>query len=244
MNASQDAYGRAMYDYYSGKGGFEVCERDDGLVAPSAGPLAYLAEYRDWPPHQKKAVRLARGKALDIGCGAGRVALHLQEKGLDATGIDISSLAIKVCKARGLKKAKVMSITQVTCRLGIFDTILMFGNNFGLFANFKRAQWLLRRFHGMTGDDATIIAESNDPYQTSDPCHITYCRRNKQRGRMGGQIRLRIRYKTCATPWFDYLLVSRKEMRKILRGTGWHVQRFIDSEGSPYVAVIEKERPL
>jgi len=243
MRPSQDAYGRALYDYYLGKGGYEINERDDGYVASSPGPRAYLAEYKDWSPHEKKAVRLARGKVLDIGCGGGCVALHLQEKGLDVAGIDISPLAIKVCKARGLRKAKVMSITQVSRRLGIFDTILMFGNNFGLFASRRRARWLLRRFHAMTANDARIIAESIDPYST-DPCHRAYHKLNRRRGRMAGQIRLRIRYKTWATPWFDYLLVSKDEMRTVLRGTGWRVQRLIDLNAFRYIAVIEKERSL
>jgi hypothetical protein len=37
-----------------------------------------------------------------------------------------------------------------------------------------------------------------------------------------------------------YLLVSRKEMAKILLGTGWTVKRFIPSQGPSYVAVIVK----
>ncbi len=241
LTDSQDAYGHAMCDFYRGQGGYEVDERDDGFVGVAAGLAAYFAEYRDWPPHQKKAIGLARGKVVDIGCGAGRAALYLQQKGLDVLGIDISPLAIKVCKLRGLRRARVMSITRLSRKVGTFDSILMYGNNFGLFGSFKRAGWLLRRFHSMTSEKARIIAESNDPYQTTDPCHRKYHARNRERGRMGGQVRLRVRYKTYATPWFDYLLVSRDEMRRILDGTGWRVGRFVDSAGSAYVAVIEKE---
>ena len=44
-----------------------------------------------------------------------------------------------------------------------------------------------------------------------------------------------------ATPWFDYLFVSKAEMEKLLAGSGWRVAQFIDSPESPrYVAVIEK----
>jgi hypothetical protein len=57
---------------------------------------------------------------------------------------------------------------------------------------------------------------------------------------MGGQIRLRIRYKDCATPWFDYLFVSKKELAEILDGTGWRTARCFDSHGPGYIAVIEK----
>lgn len=238
----QDAFGREMYDHYMGQTVQEIAERDDGWVAVSGGPRAYMSQFKDWAEYQKKAISLVRGRVLDVGCGAGRVGLYLQGKGLDVLGIDNSALAIKVCKLRGLKKARAMSITQASRRLGLFDTIVMYGNNFGLFENFKRARWLLRRFYNMTGPGARIIADSNDPYQTTVPGHLAYHRANRRRGRMGGQVRIRIRYRNYATPWFDYLMVSKDEMRKIVDGTGWKISRFFDSKSSAYIAVIEKEQ--
>jgi|GEM_PF-5357719 len=43
------------------------------------------------------------------------------------------------------------------------------------------------------------------------------------------------------TPWFDYLFVSRDELRAIVHGIGWRVARLIDSDGPVYVAVLEKD---
>jgi len=57
---------------------------------------------------------------------------------------------------------------------------------------------------------------------------------------MSGQIRMRVCYQMYRSPWFDYLMVSKDEMKEILEGTGWHVERFIDSPGPSYVAVIGK----
>ena len=128
LKKCQDAYGQAMHDYYHGGDGYEVIERDDGYFGVSSGPPMYLAEYKDWPPHQKRAIERARGRVLDVGCGAGRVALRLQDKGLDVLGVDISPLAVEVCRKRGLKRAKVLSATQISRRLGEFDTIVMFGS--------------------------------------------------------------------------------------------------------------------
>ena len=242
MKDYQDAYGHEIYDYLEGKNNFEIVERDDGFIDVSGGSKVYFSPYKDWPPHVRKAMRYVRGRVLDIGCGAGRHSLYLQGKGFDVLGIDISPLAVKVSKASGLKKTRLMSITQVSSKLGKFDTLLMMGNNFGLFGGFKRARWLLRRFHKMTGEGARIIAQSNNPYETTEPFHLQYHEFNRNRGRMPGQLRIRIRYKKYVTPWFDYLIVSKDEMRGILEGTGWGIKRFIDSGGSIYIAVIEKER--
>ena len=58
---------------------------------------------------------------------------------------------------------------------------------------------------------------------------------------MAGQIRFRVRYRQLCTPYMDYLMVSRDEMRQIVAGTGWRIVRFFDSRSSVYIAVLEKK---
>src|SRR2546427_12169616 len=116
----------------------------------------------------------------------------------------------------------------------------MIGNNFGLFANPNRARRLLRQFYHSTTLNALIIAESNDPYRTSQPFHLAYHRRNRRDGKMPGELPIRVRYKKNTTPWVDYLIVSKKEMKRILEGSGWRIRRFVDSKG--YVSSGRIER--
>jgi len=100
MKKEKDAYGQEMWAHLNGKDSYEVVERDDGFVGLSGGAKSYFADYKEWPKWQKQAIKFAKGKVLDIGCGAGRVGLYLQKKKLDVVGIDISPLAIKVCKKK------------------------------------------------------------------------------------------------------------------------------------------------
>lgn len=237
----QDAFGHMFHDYLTKKAAYGVIERDDGLVEVDSS-TGYFSEFKNWPRHERKAMRYARGRTLDIGCGAGRHSLYLQGKGLDVLGIDNSPLAIEVCKLRGLKNAEVIPINQINSSLGIFDTVLMMGNNFGLFGSFEGARRLLKRFSKITSVQGRIIAETNDVYKTDLPEHLSYHEFNRQRGRMAGQIRLKIRYKRYATPWFDYPMVSKEEMADILDGTDWQVSKYIDSENSIYVAIIDKKK--
>ena len=246
LKENQDAFGREMYDCFTDEKLrnhiVEIVERDDGYIAAEGVVLRYFDEYKNWPSHYKKAMRYARGRVLDIGCGSGRHAVYLQGRGLDVTGLDNSPLAIEVCKSRGLKKTVPLSINQISSKLGIFDTILMMGNNFGLFGSFDGAKRLLKKISRITSRKGRIIAESLDVYNTDNPDHLSYHEYNRQRGRMGGQIRLRIRYKKYTTPWIDYLMVSKEEMEKILDGTDWQVSRYIDTSGPVYVAVIDKKK--
>ncbi len=242
MKLKKDAYGQEVWAFFQGKKSFEFIERDDGFVDISSGAQAYFAKFKDWPKIQKKAIKFAKGKILDIGAGAGRISLFLQKRGFDVIVIDNSPLAIKVCKQRGVKHAKVLPFEKIrTFKPNTFDTIIMFGNNFGLFGSFRKAKTLLKILHKIAKPGALIIAESNDPYKTDDPVHLSYHRFNRKRGRMPGQLRIRIRFRNFIGNWFDYLIVSKEEMKQILKDTGWKIKKFIDSDKPMYIAIIEKE---
>ena len=241
MNPKQDAYGQEVWHHYNQQDAYEIVEREDGYIDISSGPVAYFADYPDWEEQQQKAMDFVQGNVLDIGCGAGRHLLYLQERGFKVTGIDQSPLAVKVCRERGLEHVFNLSISEIrTYKSGTFDTILMMGNNFGLFGNFSRAQKLLHTMHRITTPDAYIIAESNDPYKTDNPDHAEYREYNKNRGRMAGQLKIRVRFKKYKSRWFDYLLVSQDEMEMICTNTGWQVKEFINSDNSHYIGILEK----
>ncbi|MGH2662697.1 MAG: class I SAM-dependent methyltransferase [Actinomycetota bacterium] len=242
MKESQDAYGQAMLDHLQGREAWEIVERDDGYVSLGAGPKLYFAEFRNWRPVERKAMRFVRGRVLDIGCGAGRVLLHLQGRGMEVVGIDNSPAAIRTCRLRGAKAAKVMSVGQIGPRLGTFDTILMLGGNLGLFGTPERARRILSRLHRVTTTKGRIIGASRDRTKDQDPEMRRYVQRNRRLGRLSGQSRIRIRYRHHVTPWFDYFRITPGELAELLDGTGWQLSRILDSENDLYVAVIEKQR--
>lgn len=238
-----DVYGREMMAFYRGEALSEIIERSDGFMdaSPNYGRNYYLGEFKGWAPAEKTALKFVKGRVLDIGCGAGRHSLVLQKKGFDVLGIDKSPLALQVCRLRGLKKTRVLSIERLPrLKAGFFDTFLMLGNNFGLFGSFAKARRLLGVMRKLSGPGAVIIAQTLDPHQTNEPDHLRYHRQNLQKGRMVGQVRIRVRFRNLKGPWMDYLFVSKKEMKEILKGTGWRIKRFIPSMGSVYIAVIQK----
>lgn len=242
---NKDGYGALLLSAYKtgGQGVFEIAERIDGFIAASGWPPRYFSDYASWSKRERQAMNLAKGRVLDIGCGAGRFLLHLQQKGFHATGIDNSRGAVKVCKLRGVKNVRPMSIDEIgKFKPGSFDTVIMMGNNFGLFGGFKKAQKILRHLHVITSADGQIIAEAVDPYQTNEPLHLAYQRRNRAQGRMSGQLRIRIRHQNIVGAWFDYLLVSQEEMKGILAGTGWQISKILSDKGPGYTTIITKTR--
>src|SRR5438067_1869118 len=207
-----DAFGQMLLDGT----GPEIIERDDGFL--DAGKMAYFAPVALWPAVERRALRWVRGRVLDVGVGAGRAALELQRRGRSVVGIDVSSGAVEVARGRGVRDVRLLAFEEVDDSVGRFDTIVMFGNNFGLFGSPSKARRLLRRLRPLAD---RIVAGSNDPYATEDPAHLAYQEHNRKRGRMPGQLRLRVRYRDRIGPEFAYLIAPPDEMASSLEDTQW-----------------------
>ncbi|HIM91323.1 MAG TPA: class I SAM-dependent methyltransferase [Dehalococcoidia bacterium] len=183
MRDEQDAYGHEIMNFLNYKPGFEEIERDDGTVLLSGGPQMYFDPFRCWPVQTRQAMRFVRGRVLDVGSGARRHAPHLQERGYDVLCIDNSPLALEVCRRRGVRETREMSVYQVSRTLGIFDTIIMMDGNLALLADVDRGKRLLERIDRITSHRARIIGETCEPHQTDDPIHAAYHESNRQRAK-------------------------------------------------------------
>lgn len=96
-----------------------------------------------------------------------------------------------------------------------FDTVIKMGNNFGLFGGLRKAKRLLRKLLRIMSPDALVIAVTTDPYQTKNPTHRRYQRFNRRRGRMPGQLRIRIRHETVIGPWLATFWLQRERSSRL-----------------------------
>lgn len=141
--------------------------------------------------------------------GAGRAALVIQERGQEVVALDPSPGALEVCRRRGVLRTFLGTIDDIPAgREPGFDTFLFLGNNLGLLGNREQALLLLHRLAALSNRGAVIVGAGLDPYQTADPVHLDYHRRNREAGRMAGQVTIWIRYRRQATAWFDLLWTS------------------------------------
>jgi SAM-dependent methyltransferase len=243
MKLDKDLFGQALLDWTNGRREVEFFERADGAVFEGAGPAYYLSSYEDWPEPERRSMQFVRGPVVDVGCGAGRVALHLQSKGHDVVGMDASPRAIRAARWRGVENTWMTSISELGEEIGDFETIILFGNNFGILGDPDQCARTLRAWARATGPRARILAESINPYAGGAPAmDRAYYHRNKAQGRMPGSVRMRTRYRGKVGDWEEWLFVSRAEMQAVVSGTGWHPRVFFS--GSPseeYVAVFEKD---
>jgi hypothetical protein len=154
--------------------------------------------------------------------------------------IDVSPGAAEVCRLRGVEDVRLLSLADVEGGLGVFDSVLMMCGNFGLVGDAEGAKAILRKLHALTSSRGRIVLDSVDPYIDPDADEVAYMERNREHGRMPGQVRIRIRYGERATPWFDLLNVSAAELDGLAAGTGWRVARVVEGESPDFYAVLEK----
>ncbi len=216
----------------------EIVERDDGLIngAPAA---RYLCRPDQWPPFDQRALDRIEGRTLDIGTGAGRLALALQDRGTPVVALDVSPGAIEVAAARGVRETVCATVAEhASGGQEGYDRFVLFGNNLGLLESRERAPGFLAALAAMANRGAKIIAQGTGPYATKDELHLAYHARNRAAGRMGGQLRVRVRYRDLATEWFDYLLCTPDELADLVAGTAWRVESIDDADSPLYVAVL------
>ena len=229
LSASEDAYGQILLAVLEGRASHEIMERDDGVVY-CGDPRDYFAPFRRWPPVERRAMRFARGRALDVGCGAGRVSLHLETRGHHVVAIDESPLAVEVARRRGVRDARVLALADVDASLGLFDTVVVARNNLGLAGSGRRARTLLRRLASTTTARGRIVTDSVHPDRVDADLRVS-----------GPVPRYRVRWRGYASPWFRYLMLEPEELEPLVAGTGWRVLKVLD-DGSPrYSIVFEKE---
>jgi len=80
---------------------------------------------------------------------------------------------------------------------------------------------LLVRLAGCAAPGAVLLGQTIDPYTSTDPVHLAYHQRNRDRGRRGGQLRIRVRFQNLATEWFDYWFLTVDELTQVVEPTPW-----------------------
>jgi SAM-dependent methyltransferase len=158
----KDLFGKAILDYQT-KDAPEDLITETSISEADEMPVSYLFRtYNEMPKLEQKALQLAKGNVLDVGCGAGSHALALQnERNLEVTAIDISENAVKACHHRGLKNVFVQHLLDLN-PITKFDTILLLMNGTGIFGTLKETGNYLQKLKSLLHKNGQILIDSSD----------------------------------------------------------------------------------
>lgn len=164
----KDLFGQALLDYQNGNYTEDIIT-STSISDDDALPIPYLfRQFEEMPKLEQKALKLAKGEILDVGCGSGSHSLYLQENNKKVKAIDISQGAIEVAKLRGVINAEIKNILDET---ETFDTILLLMNGTGIFQELSQVSKYLTHLKTLLNIDGQILIDSSDikyMYQDED----------------------------------------------------------------------------
>ncbi|MDP5158709.1 MAG: class I SAM-dependent methyltransferase [Flaviramulus sp.] len=155
----KDLFGKALLDYQNGNYSEDIITSTN-ISEEDDLPISYLfRSFKDMPKIEQKALKLCKGKVLDVGCGAGSHSLFLQKKGFEVKAIDISKGSIEVSKQRGVLHTEILNILDET---ETFDTILLLMNGTGVFQEIIQVSKYLTHLKNLLKPSGQILIDSSD----------------------------------------------------------------------------------
>ena len=157
----KDLFGKAILDYQTNSSPENIIT-STSISEEDEMEVAYLfRSFVEMPAIEQKAIQLANGKTLDIGCGAGSHSLYLQnERNINVHSIDISKNAIQACLLRGLKNVQAIDVLDLENEK--YDTILLLMNGTGIFETLEKSTIYLQKLKSLLNPNGQILIDSSD----------------------------------------------------------------------------------
>src|SRR6266516_7696989 len=139
-----------------------------------------------------------QGPVLDLGAGAGRASLYLQERGLRVTAVEASPGAVEVCRRRGVADVRLGDLNDPPADLPWAGVLLLCGN-LGLGGSWEGNRRLLARLAELAAPGAVLAGDSVTP---DGPARVV----------------LRIRNRDLVTPWWPQYNIPAAQMAALVGG--------------------------
>ncbi len=237
----KDLFGKAILDYQTNNSP-ENLITETNISEEDEMEVAYLfRSFNEMPKIEQKALLLAKGKVLDVGCGAGSHSLHLQnEQNLNVTSIDISKNAIKTCEFRGLASAKVVHLLDLD-ESEKFDTILLLMNGTGIFGKLENTPKYLQKLKSLLNENGQILIDSSDLIYMFDEDESEDSEGGKWiPGDMDyyGELEFTITYKGEKEDPFPWLYLDYNTLQNAAHANGLECEMIIEGENYDYLAKL------
>ncbi len=193
-------------------------------------------DFDDMPEIERKALRLAKGKILDVGAGAGCHSLALQEMGLNPTAIDISALSADIMKLRGVADARVQDFWNVSQK---YDTILMLMNGTGIVGTVDNFPKFFNHIDAILSNGGQVLIDSTD---------LCYLFENEDGsmdipigGQYYGELEYTMKYGDITGRPFPWLYVDFDTMASYAEQYGFKAELIAEGDHYDYLARIVRK---
>ena len=231
----KDLFGKAILDYQSNSSPENIIT-STSISEEDEMEVAYLfRNFDEMPTLEQKALQLAKGRTLEVGCGAGSHGLYLQnERNIDVHSIDISKNAIEACTLRGLKNAQAIDVLNIKNEK--YDTILLLMNGTGIFETLQKTPIYLQKLKSLLCPNGQILIDSSDIIYMFDededggkwiPSETYY-----------GELTFTLQYKNETEIPFPWLYLDYNTLQNAAIANGMQCQLVLEGDHFDYLAQL------
>ena len=231
----KDLFGKAILDFQTNSSPENIIT-STSISEEDEMEVAYLfRSFVEMPAIEQKAIQLANGKTLDIGCGAGSHSLYLQnERNINVHSIDISKNAIQACLLRGLKNVQAIDVLDLENEK--YDTILLLMNGTGIFETLEKSTIYLQKLKSLLNPNGQILIDSSDIIYMFDededggkwiPSDNYY-----------GELTFSLQYKKEKEVDFPWLYMDYNTLQNAAIANGLQCQRVLEGNHFEYLAQL------
>ena len=238
LDARRDPMGPAIADFYKNgiAGRLRVLS---SMFDEDEIPVAHLFREEDEMGElELKALKLSKGRILDVGAGAGCHALALQDRGMEVTAIDVSPLSVEVMTKSGIDDARLVNLYDETlCEK--FDTILMLMNGSGIIGKIANMPQFFARIDSLLAEGGQVLMDSSD---------LIYLFEDEDggvdidlAGDYYGEVDFTMQYKNIKGETFDWLYIDFETLAFHATENGFEAELVMQGEHYDYLACLTRK---
>lgn len=241
MKSEKDPMGAAIADFWKNgvAGRLRVFSPDFDEDEMPVDDL--FRTFDEMPPLEQTALRMASGRILDVGAGAGCHSLALQDMGRDVTAIDISPLSVETMRAQGVKRALEQDFWTIEEK---YDTVLMLMNGIGIAGTLDALPRFFRHIDSILSPSGQLLIDSSDVvYIFEDEEGNVPFRRDAngvpidpETGRYYGEFIYQMQYKRICGEQFPWLYIDFATLAGAAAACGFRAELIQEGDHYDYLA--------
>ena len=231
--AAAEPLAAALLDHHrSGRSRLVRARRSDG-VSFDIETVEYFTLEGQLAELDARSLELCRGRVLDVGSGAGRHSLALQELGHEVVAIDVSPICAALCSERGVLDARTFDVMKLEHQdqLGCFDSIFFGMQTIGVAGGIEPLEELLRRLKPCLSPGGELVVDSSELREAWDGDQ-------EDRAATRGEIVLSTRYRGCRGDAFPWVYLAEDDFMDVAQRAGYEMETVARVEGGEYLAVL------
>lgn len=228
----KDPMGRAIAEYHKTRKAGKLRVLSSMFYEDEIPVATLFRSYNEMPPLEQEAIKLCKGRVLDVGAGSGCHSLELMKRGHETVAIDISDLSVEVMLEREIDARAINFFDETFCEK--FDTILMAMNGIGIVGKVENLPAFFKSAKRLLAPGGQLLLDSSD---------LRYIFMNDD-GSMDinlaagyyGEVDYKMRYRSTTGDRFDWLYIDFDTLSMYASEHGFNCEKCLDGKHYDFLA--------